>query len=92
MLYREIITVCSQIHTKHINTLCGQNGELLNVKLVVYIVTTGLYTVNARSTYKILLPVNLWFPLPNLPLQSATACRPSSPLSRPTRCASSSSL
>ena len=24
-LYREIIAVCSQIHTKHINTLCGQN-------------------------------------------------------------------
>jgi hypothetical protein len=22
MLYREIIAVCSQIHTKHINTLC----------------------------------------------------------------------
>ena len=34
MLYREIIGVCSQIHTKHINTLCGQNVELLNVKLV----------------------------------------------------------
>ena len=31
MLYREIIAVCSQIHTKHINTLCGQNVELLNV-------------------------------------------------------------
>ena len=29
MLYREIIAVCSQIHTKHINTLCGQNVELL---------------------------------------------------------------
>ena len=42
MLYREIIVVCSQIHTKHINTMCGQNVELLNVKLVVYIVTTGL--------------------------------------------------
>ena len=42
MLYREIITVCSQIHTKHINTLCGQNVELLNVKLAVHIVTTGL--------------------------------------------------
>jgi hypothetical protein len=28
MLYREIISVCSQIHTKHINTLCGQNVEL----------------------------------------------------------------
>jgi len=32
MLYREIIAVCSQIHTKHINTLCGQNVKLLNVK------------------------------------------------------------
>jgi len=42
-LYREIITVCSQIHTKHINTLCGQNVELLNVKLVVHIVTIGLW-------------------------------------------------
>jgi len=30
MLYREIIAVCSQIHTKHINTLCGQNVELVN--------------------------------------------------------------
>jgi hypothetical protein len=32
MLYREIIAVYSQIHTKQINTLCGQNVELLNVK------------------------------------------------------------
>ena len=32
MLYREIIAVCSEIHTKHINTLCGQKLELLNVK------------------------------------------------------------
>jgi hypothetical protein len=35
MVYREIIAVCSQIHTKHINTLCGQNVELLNVELVL---------------------------------------------------------
>ena len=42
MLYREIMAVCSHIYTKHINTLCGQNVELLNVKLVVSIVTTGL--------------------------------------------------
>jgi len=42
MLNREIIAVCSQIHTKHINVLCGQNVELLNVKLVVHIVITGL--------------------------------------------------
>ena len=45
MLYREIMAVCSQIHTKHINTLCGQNVELLNVKLAVHIVTTGLQRV-----------------------------------------------
>ena len=32
MLYREIIAVFSQIHTKHINTLCGQNVEFVNVK------------------------------------------------------------
>jgi hypothetical protein len=32
MPYREIIAVCSEIHTKHINTVCGQNVELLNVK------------------------------------------------------------
>jgi hypothetical protein len=32
MLYREIIAVCSEIHTKHINTLCGQKVELLRGK------------------------------------------------------------
>ena len=43
MLYREIIAVCSQIHTKHTNTLCVLNGEFLNVKnLMVCVVTTGL--------------------------------------------------
>jgi len=38
--------VRSEIHTKHINTLCGQNVELLNVKLAVHIVTTVLQRVN----------------------------------------------
>ena len=42
MLYREIIAVCSEIHTKHINTLCGQNVEFVSVKLVVHTVTAGL--------------------------------------------------
>jgi len=42
MLYREIMAACSEIHTKHINIVCGQNVELLNVKLVVNIVTTRL--------------------------------------------------
>jgi len=46
MLYRETIAVCSEIHTKHTNTLCGQNEELLNVKLVVHIVTTGFRGLN----------------------------------------------
>ena len=32
MLDREIIAVCSQIHTKHINTLCGLNVEFVDVK------------------------------------------------------------
>ena len=32
MLYSEIIAVCSEIKTKHVKTLCGQNVELLNVQ------------------------------------------------------------
>ena len=35
MLYREIIAVCSEIHTKHINTLCWQNvGLHVNINSV----------------------------------------------------------
>jgi len=46
MLYREIIAVCSQIHTKHTNTLCGQNVEL-------YIKIHPYRTVNTlRICYK----------------------------------------
>jgi len=47
MLNREIIAVCSEIHTKHINTLHGQIIELLNVKLAVHIVTTWLQSVKS---------------------------------------------
>jgi len=32
MLCSEIIAVCSEIHTRHINTLCGQNVEFVSVK------------------------------------------------------------
>ena len=35
------MVVCPEIHKKHINTVCWQNVELLNVKLVVHIVTAG---------------------------------------------------
>jgi len=32
MLCRETVALCSEIHTKHINTLCGQNVEFFNVE------------------------------------------------------------
>ena len=32
MLYREMIAVCSQIHTKHKNTLRGHNVGFFNIK------------------------------------------------------------
>jgi hypothetical protein len=41
MLYREIIAVCSEIHTQHINTAVWAERRIVNVKLVVHIVTTG---------------------------------------------------
>jgi len=46
MLYREIIAVCSQIHTKHINTLCGQKVELLKAK------PGGIYSNHQRGEAK----------------------------------------
>jgi len=33
MLYVEIIAVFTEIHTKHINTVCGQNTEFLYGKV-----------------------------------------------------------
>jgi len=41
MLYREIIPVLFSDPHKHTNIYCGQNVEIMNVKLVVYIATTG---------------------------------------------------
>jgi len=48
MLYKEIMAVCSEIHTKHINTLCGQN---VIRNLVVHIVTIVLRTVHCGLQY-----------------------------------------
>jgi hypothetical protein len=42
MLFRKIIAVFSENRTKPTNTLRGQNAELLMLKEVVHIVTTGL--------------------------------------------------
>ena len=51
MLNREIKAVCSEINTKHINTQCGQNVELLNVKLVVYTVISKVLKGQSATTY-----------------------------------------
>jgi hypothetical protein len=32
MPYKVNVAVCSEIHTKHINTLCGHHVEFVNVK------------------------------------------------------------
>ena len=32
MLYREIVVVCSEIHTKSVNTVCSQKVEIFGVK------------------------------------------------------------
>jgi hypothetical protein len=32
VLFKEIITVCSENHTKAVSAICGQNSELLIVK------------------------------------------------------------
>ena len=55
MLCREIIAVCSQIHTKHINTLCGRtlivfNNAMCNVLLLLYAmyITAPCFIVTLR--------------------------------------------
>ena len=65
MLYREIIAVCSQIHTKHTNTVCGQNVELLNVNLAVHIVTTWLWRVSRHRLTFSQATVNCPCPVPD---------------------------
>jgi len=55
MLYREIIAVYSEIHIKHINILCGQNVELLNVKLVVH---TGCHRRKGPNFGRVFLMLN----------------------------------
>ena len=54
MMHRDRIAVCSQIHTKHIKTPCGQNVELLNVKLAVHIVTSRLQNITSKPISTIL--------------------------------------
>ena len=48
MLYREIMAVCSESHTKHINTAVWAERRIVNVKVVVHIVTIELQSVLSR--------------------------------------------
>jgi hypothetical protein len=49
MLYKEIMAVCSEIHTKHINEVCGQNLEICNIRLLVTLGFKGLNSVIKAS-------------------------------------------
>ena len=52
MLHREIIAVCSQIHTKHINTLWGQNVELY---IKIQSVPRSKHSVSVIKTSQLML-------------------------------------
>jgi len=67
MVYREIIAGLSQILTKHVNILCGQNVVLVNV------ITGGTYWALRGAMYIL----NAWF---NSTPQHGTHCSISFPL------------
>ena len=54
MLYSEVIAVCSQIRTKHINTLCGQNVQFVCTFASLLKSTVGLMSVRNghRTDYR----------------------------------------
>ena len=53
MLYREIISVCSDIHTEHVNTLCGQNVEFVKATACGFNQLTHLWPLKGLSTHKV---------------------------------------
>jgi hypothetical protein len=65
MMYREIIALCSQIHTKHINTAVWAERRIVSAKLVVHIVTTGLQK-EAPKTHEASSPLHGYFSLTHL--------------------------
>ena len=52
MLYGEIMTVCSEIHTKHINTLCGQNVDMY---IKTQFVPRSKHTISVIQTSQLML-------------------------------------
>jgi len=57
MLYSEIIAVCSEIHTKHTSTLCGQNVELWMLNWWYIQWPLGLNVVMTLTLQTALIPV-----------------------------------
>ena len=52
MLYREIIAVCSRIHTKHVNALCGQNVEFFKRRRAVTLIKQDpVRATSVKSVY-----------------------------------------
>ena len=51
-MYREIIAVCSESHTKHINSLCGQNVELY---IKIQSVPRSKHSVSVIQTNQLML-------------------------------------
>jgi hypothetical protein len=49
MMCREIIAVCSEMHKKHINTLCGRNVEYFCVKPDIFMSLNPLCCYKATS-------------------------------------------
>jgi len=50
-LYKEIIAVCSQIHTKHVNIVWTERTVVEFKLVVVHIVTSSLYKVIYKELY-----------------------------------------
>jgi len=50
MLYREIIVVCSEIHTKHINTVWAERKIVGIFNFLLHHVTSRLYRDNVVHT------------------------------------------
>ena len=67
MLYREIIAVYSEIHTKHTNTLFGQNVEFLGTlaklwkTISSFVVSVCPSTYNSAPTGRIYTKFDIYF-------------------------------
>ena len=53
MLFRKIITVCFEINTRYINTMCGYNAEFFNVKLLPSVEVKKEWSYTATPTVRL---------------------------------------